>query len=461
MWRWVSALGGFGLSRSASRLAIGLAWIFVVSCNVFNPSGTGEYPDDPDAYVDLGQRALQGRRFQEAWTDFSQAISLDSSKSLAYQGLAKAEMGRWGFSISQLVEIADSISAPGADKLEVLLRQDSIWFSRIYPPMMRVAAIYSRLRTLDSSGRSDGVFPSRLIENELSTIQNNQSYFLVIDFNRDTLIQRSELEGVKLMDLASGGLGVDPDKLKSKIDPVTGAIDAGTKSSINGILQNVNSINQDSALRSKLLGSSGGGDEVTGGIDENAKAFFRQLGSSTSFYLVNDSLDNDGDGCVNEEVNGDDIDNDGDSLVDEDSRIGLAPAEAPHASGLALKVPPDGFLHDRLALVQGGWQVVPGDDESNALRWHDETGLLEPYAGMRWVRWDDEASGNDTIYQRVLKENGFDGPGNERLVRNSPDYGSIRTLAIVEVRKKVLAATGAARAELGRRTVGGCWDYAK
>jgi len=89
-----------------------LAGLGVLSgCNFFNPSGTGTYPsNDPDQLVDAGQRALNELRFSDAYGYFSKALLLDSTKSLAYHGLAKSELGKDGFSISKLVKLADTIS---------------------------------------------------------------------------------------------------------------------------------------------------------------------------------------------------------------------------------------------------------------------------------------------------------------------------------------------------------------
>jgi len=438
----------------------------VAGCNLFNPSGTGSYPsNDPDQLVDAGQRALNEQRFSDAYADFSKALLLDSTKSLAFQGLAKSELGKDGFSIAKLVQLADTISnASDSAKLSILVGLGDTGLTNIYRPIMRVASIYERLSRRDSLHLTDGVFPRDLIEYELTTILANRAYFYLIDANRDTVIQSSELAALKLMNLVSTGstssLQLDAQALvdQSTVDSVTGALPDSTKNSINGILTNVSNIAQDTALLSKLVTSvtgSTGSDSSTNALTQSAQTFIQQLGSSTSFYLINDSLDNDGDGCINEEIFGDSLDNDGDSLQDEDGRVGLRQGPPVVVGMPAMITPADGFLHDRLQLVNGRLAVVPGNDEASALTWANSSGLLSLYKGLRWVRWDDPSVGNDTIWARVVKANNH----TVSDVKSASDYTQIRTLGIIEVRKKVLAMPAdASRVQLGKKLVGGCWD---
>lgn len=119
--------------------------------------------------------------------------------------------------------------------------------------------------------------------------------------------------------------------------------------------------------------------------------------------------------------------------------------------------PADGFLNDRVRATPSGILRVVGDDDGSSLKWSGTEGLLEPYRGLEWVRWDDAVSGNDSIWNRVLRQNGCDA----QSVGTSGKYEEIRTLAIVEVRKKVMAQPDPEkRKALGRKTVGGCWNHA-
>jgi len=436
-------------------LAMGL----VASCNLYNPGGTGSYPEgDPDALIDLGQRDLQALRFDQAWSRFAKALSLDSTKSMAYQGLAKAGMGRDSFSLSLLVDLAGRVAnVPDTAKLGVLATLSQSDLNRTYRPMMRTASIYQRLRHRDSLGLTDGVFPSRLIVNELNTILSTQTYFRLFDSNRDTVVSASEMATLRLITLtASSGLQLSPGKLldPSKVD-ASGKVADSTVQAVNGVLTNVSALTRDTGLLHQVQGSiATDSNSATSQVSQQALDFIHQLGSATSFYLVNDSMDNDGDGCLNEEIYGDSLDNDGDSLVDEDARIGYQASKVPVAGKVSMVSPSKYSL--QYALDASGHLQV-GSRPTDDLVWSDGSGLLRPYAGLKWVRWD--APVNDSIYRRVLKENGFTGTNAVANVRKSPDYEHIRTLAIVEVRKKVLVKPAdRSRVDEGKLRVGGCWN---
>lgn len=430
----------------------------VVSCNLFNPDGTGAYPDDPDALIDLGQRDLQAMRFGSAWTRFSTALALDSTKSMAYQGLAKAEMGRGGFSMATLVELAEQIAdAPDSAKLGVLAATSQTDLNHTYRPLLRTAALYKKLRRRDSLGRTDGIFPSRLILNELNTILSTQAYFRLLDGDGDTLVTASELNTLRLVSLTmGGGLRLDPRQI---LDPAqvdaNGTIADSTVANLNGILNSVAGVTRDTAmLREVRDGIAADSGVATAEVSRDALDFIAKLGTSLRFYQVNDSLDNDGDGCFNEEIYGDSLDNDADSLIEEDARIGFQASKDPVAGNVSM-VSPSKYALRHVVDASGDLTTVARTPDD--LVWADASGRLRPWASLRWIRWD--APVNDSIYRRVLRENGFDGAEAPQAVKASGEYGRIRAAAIAAVREKVLAKPAdRSRVAEGKLRVGGCWD---
>ena len=177
---------------------------------------------------------------------------------------------------------------------------------------------------------------------------------------------------------------------------------------------------------------------------------------------------------------GDSLDNDGDGLKDEDGRVGLRKVSTATPGALGMLTPPDGFRHDaqRIATVAGvgrlvliptttdpvvaATQNVPFSDEIQTLTYSDNSGRTELFKNLRWVALDDASPGirNDTIWTRVLSEEGTTPTAYANL--DPPRQEEIKILAIVEIRKKVMAETDlAARIARGKATVGGCWDNAK
>lgn len=449
----------------------------LIGCNLFNPSGTGpSRDDDADYWIEEGQQAIQAKRFEEAYQDFSKALKLDSSKSLAWNGLAKSKFANANFDFAKMVTLGQSISSATKEAaLDTLIALGDTGLTDIYHPLMQVASIYSRFLSRDSAKRTDGVFPARLVRFEVDAILNYMVYFYLMDGNRDTVISHAELSALKLMNLATGSIQVDPQTLGTQggFDSATGALPDTTRDKINTIFGNVANMVEDTALFNRVTGSTNDGS-ATGSMNQDAKDFLTKLGTGTRMYMVNDSLDNDGDGCVSEEIYGDSLDNDGDSLKDEDGRIGLSRGK-PKADSLAMLTPDNGILADGLKVENDSLVFIPGKDDflpgilqapRGVMVWEDTSGLLKGYKGLRWVRWDDPGSGNDTIYQRVRRENGIgDSLKTPKEIRDylagkGKSYEEFRTLAISEVRKKVLAVkAGVQRVLMGRKLVGGCWDH--
>jgi hypothetical protein len=461
------------------------ALLAVGACNIFNPSGTGDTTNTTaDDWIQSGQEDLRALRFQDAYVAFSTALALDSGKSLAWHGLAKATLGKDSFDIARVVDIADTLSKVDDDKkLDVLLGLGDTGITRLYRPLMRVASIYERFHSRDSMGKTDKKFGSDLVLNELTTIRNNRSYFLLIDANRDTVIQKGELSGLKLMSMASGSLELTASKLidQGGLDTTTGALPDSTRDNINGILNNVTAITSDTAILNQLIegatSATGSDSKVTEEINEQAKSFIQKLGSSTSFFLINDSLDNDGDGCINEEMFGDSLDNDGDGFKEEDGRVGIRKIYSATPDSLGMLTPPDGFRHNALQIATvGGTKTlaviptttdplqlvkgVPASDELQTLTYANGSGLTKLFQGLHWVSYSDSSPSirNDTIWARVVLENGYESAKDIP----STEFEEIKTLGIIEIRKKVLAiADPVARVALGKTIVGGCWDNAK
>jgi len=447
----------------ASRMPmLAVVGTMLAACNLFNPSGSGSYPSgDPDAFIELGQRALQARDFNGAWTDFSKALALDSSKSLAYQGLAKAEMGREGFSLATLVWLADSVGKI-QDKnrqIEFVTDLGLDTLNRIYRPLMKAAEVYRKFQLRSDSGKIDNVFGFHLVKFELDAITSSQVYFRMIDANENWVIEPSEIRTLKMLaKLAAAGSSIlDADTLRNlcKIDSTDGSADPAAVANINGILSNLAAITGEVATQVPPMGADS--NSATSQVSKDGVDFASGLQASTAFYLVNDTLDNDGDGCINEEIAGDSLDNDGDSLKEEDGRLGYQATRVPVAGASAMVSPAALSLKYVFDAVKNRLEVVSRAPDD--LRWSGTDGLLVPYQGMRWVRWDDPGpSGNDTIFARVVRTE-TNGAYTPETVATSPDYEDIRTKAIIEIRKKVMAQTDATkRVNLGKTTVGGCWD---
>jgi hypothetical protein len=98
------------------------------------------------------------------------------------------------------------------------------------------------------------------------------------------------------------------------------------KEQFNNLIQNVagglSSASTVLGLLSPTLTGQAGTDSsgnLSGDVTQKADSMISSLGDAVTFYQFGDSRDNDGDGCVDEEVP-DGKDNDGDGFTDEDAR---------------------------------------------------------------------------------------------------------------------------------------------
>lgn len=436
---------GFHGKQEAMPLIVGFAACLLCtlqSCNIFNPGGDGDYPDNADAHIELGKRALQSQDFEGAYQQFARALSEDSTKSIAYQGLAKAELGRDSFALSELVALADTIgNASDSSILNTIANKDSAWINHNYRPLMRVKGIYDTLTARDTTGRTDGIFRSGLISAERSAIGTEMAYFILFDIKKgpkdtiDTILDGKELATMKLLVIGSSGLAID----------TTTDLTAATVSAINAILSNVSSVTSDSALMSMLLGTtakaSGDTTSSTAMLSAQATTFLGKVGTASSFYLMNDSLDNDGDGCINEE-SGSGTDDDGDSLSGEDSKIS---AVVPDLGALVLHLHGD-------SLKARAWI---GTDAS----WIGSSGKF--IAPLHWISITSTGQATSTdwtnkgVYDSIATAN-FGGSSN----LSDDEVEAVRQSTRIQIRQRILAiASGSKRIAWGKAHIGGCWDH--
>ena len=100
--------------KYSSKWIVSLVVILtVMACqNLFNPSGINSDVDlGADGLIDYGNSLLQNGDNQTAAEQFEAAINLDSTKSEAYYGLAKATLRLGNFNPLILAEAAASMSS--------------------------------------------------------------------------------------------------------------------------------------------------------------------------------------------------------------------------------------------------------------------------------------------------------------------------------------------------------------
>lgn len=442
---------------------LGLTLFGLGACNLFNPSGEGELDGDATDLVAVGEARMRDRDFQGAYEAFAKALEADPRASLAWHGLSKASVARDSLPITELIRRAQELGdlKPG-DKMPFLTEADSVK-NRFYKPLLRLQAILTRFRVRDSMGATDGVYRYKRSETDLLIAANLGLVMKLGDLNRDTLFDsRDNLLKGAFDSISSGGIkpsAISADSfLTTGVDgtpDTTGAVSPQKVADFNTFLGGMSEDLESNravikdAIKTAAVPLKDSTDSTTTTPEEeedlNAKIdnFLESAGGAIVFWKLNDSLDNDGDGCIDEEVWGDQKDNDGDGIVDEDARASyLFPGLVPTPGMPFARAPDDGIRNDRNRTVGDSVKSVAGtdDDDSGFFVWADDKGRTRAFASLVWA---DPTL--DSVHARVLRENPTkSAQENLEKTRNT-------------IRLQILALPPSRRIVEGAARVGGCW----
>ncbi len=493
----------------------------LVSCNIYNPSGEGSIPgDDADGFILQGERNLRDREFDSAQANFSKALAIDSTRSLAWHGLGKSYTGNLPMdsiltAFQKLTKNTDSVTNPFSSSSWSLLRQ-------IFRPMGRMTSTYGEFIRRDSLHLTDSVISSDgdLINYTVGkTVLLAISMRVILPSNADstdsllldttsTLAQLSQkLNSVLNVDSLTKG---DATSLAASLASI--AIDTSTVCDSSGTCTTQYTVNDTAveALNGKIaslttdltdlqsaastLGYETDTTDTSSSSAElvsQAQDFVKSNPASVNLVRFNDRLDNNVNGCVDEDVN-DGHDGAGDGFPS-DYRLGVIDSQTtPVAGQLAMSFVNDSIDDSRLvdlsrsdSLLNGQYlnRGVKGTGTSAPLVYGDAAGHLEvfrkywdstgtEYAEKHWKRnieWSaaeavaagipvypvDTATGSSTKGQPFTAALALANPA-----AKSDSGRALTTQEIAEIRLAILTVSQTdshARWTLGRRYVGGCW----
>lgn len=349
---------------------LGLGFAFA-ACNVFNPSGEGDGGASQGAVMAEGEELFRDMDYLGAQVAFQKAIEADSTNSLAYYSYAKSVMRYWNVEASSLLTEVDaarsgtSIPFIGADDwtltrylkatskarkaLGELTERDSLtrWWQYSQDPsskayerdplaVQRVAFMkdyWAKAEQGEPGYYKKSAFPLSDLKLGYQKVIADFGFIELIyavahlrDLNGDDSIG-SEDDLIKKIAFNTEGGGFKVENLASIQNDL--ATDTVQRAQMNNLIQNVASGLTSAGTVIDLLAPAlgqqqGGAGQDTAGLSEkvteNMDSVINSLGTAVTFYQFGDGKDNDGDGCVDEEIM-DGKDNDGDGFTDEDARI--------------------------------------------------------------------------------------------------------------------------------------------
>jgi len=353
------------------KLAI-LTALICAGCNLFNPDGTGEVGENADALLIEAQNRYRDAEYTKAYELFQKVVALDSNRSEGYFGMAKAGMRMRGVNPMNLLQYVnvDSNEVPfmnstNTDKntyyrgmrlvdsvLAPLAHRDTL--TALYEWHLRATTEADFINTLSendrqkllrfreqyaSSGYAGFPLSDRRVAYEkfsvgLTIARMVRELLGFLDINKDGSIDDKDLN-ISIGKDANGNITVDVENLYTQALNDPAVIDQ-LNSSIDSLQYGMDGLE---VLIENLGGAYGLADSDTANnamTEEVQSATEEQLNSlqgAIQFYKIGDRRDNDGDGCVDEEIL-DSLDNDGDGRKDEDLRIAALTGPTAYIDGI-------------------------------------------------------------------------------------------------------------------------------
>lgn len=312
-----------GLPIAALSMTIGLT-----SCNIFNPTESVDInSDDADALTYEGYLHYRKAEYSEARKYFQKAIEADSAQSEAWFGRAKAVLNmQEHLNVFELISLSRTQSTPQSNNLFSGTANQTSGFSElsneeaanIKQGIDSVLFFLDPFINLDTLGKTD----------KKITFQNFSNSYTILRLTNVGLQLRSTANGINtLFSSDSSGYHINfnaftelGEKMKETTSDLAAAGQAMKSNPSAGAAiikaympDSTQDYFTDKAYEELTIGIS---DLL---IDLNDKVQNTQTDRWDVFYRFGNGIDDDGDGCIDEEVY-DGADNDGDGEVDEDCR---------------------------------------------------------------------------------------------------------------------------------------------
>ena len=310
-WMWSAAIA----------LSMGIA-----GCNLFHPTDSRDADsNDADALTLEGQKELQNSNYDAARNFFSKAIKADSSHSEAWVGLAKSVLhSQKGINVFELVSYAQTKETEDGKSESVFNTMPDAKADSISRGIDSVMIYLNKFIARDTTGKTDKKIRFRDIADSYTILQLTKAAL------RIRAVQNQMKEKLTLTSVVSAdnsGMKMDltvlsemGDSLKPFLNDMAAAAEA-IKAAPEAAAEIIKAYLPDSTR--KDFDDDDYADVSVGLantiIQMNDRAQNVEDDRNDVFYKFGNSRDDDGDGCVDEEVL-DNYDNDGDGEIDEDVR---------------------------------------------------------------------------------------------------------------------------------------------
>ncbi len=306
------------LWTSALMLTLGIA-----GCNIFNPTESVNIKnDDAEALTYEGYIKFRNNEYTDAEEYFNKAIAADSNYSSAWFGLMKTTLNRKlntnketnVFSLLKYVNNSRDSKVPFSG-------MDDNLANTLSEVIDSVSVIVNQFIERDKSGKTDSIVTYKTISEG----------YMVLQMMRTMLVLRKNTAGMEGCSLNKGqdnscdmakvlnNLKQDPAETVESFNTVFKTCEESPESMtkmFDSYLQGFDNL-KDDAQRSAVSSMCGALAQETESAKDDEDQQTKTLNIIIGQFGYSDIIDDDGDGCVDEELY-DGEDNDGDGEIDED-----------------------------------------------------------------------------------------------------------------------------------------------
>ena len=310
---------------AALALAAGFA-----GCNLFNPTETVNIDSgDVDALTYEGYIHFRNAEYSVAREYFEKVLSVDSTVSEAWYGLAKSVLNQQKLNVFEMLKYANSKNGQSA-----FMEMDDSTANHYKAAIDSVMEVLVPFIERDTTGRTDGKVTFKTISASYTVLHLTKAAILLRNNAKD-LTNMFHLDGNSLdIDWSSlKDLGEQSVELFETLGDIGNAIQADPSIATSVIRSYVPEayVLSDSGLTDATVMMANYLVTASGAVTSNEDAIL-------AYTSIGDMIDGDGDGCIDEEI-ADNYDNDGDGLIDEDMRQNKA------------MVPETDFLHHKFGQI--------------------------------------------------------------------------------------------------------------
>jgi len=285
----------------------------IVGCNLFNPAESVNIEsDDTNALTYEGYIHFRNAEYTLAREYFERTLAVDSTISEAWYGLAKSVLNQQKLNVFEMLKYANS-----KDGTSGFMNMDDSTANHYKAAIDSVMKVLDVFIERDTTGKTDGKVTFKTISTSYTVMHLTKAALILRDSKQDI---------TKMFNVSTNPPSIDVDWKSLKdmgettVELFNSLGDIGTAVAADPAI--ATEVIRSYVPEAALLSDSGltvATETMAAYMITASETVDKSTDGITSYMTIADMIDNDGDGCIDEEI-ADGYDNDGDGLIDEDMR---------------------------------------------------------------------------------------------------------------------------------------------